>query len=155
MCERGFTHRTSCTHVGFVIHFSTSSVSPTEKVAELSFLATLEDLGFVKTKEVIVSESLQVRHWCLLTKGWRTHPVTCLSCFVTVFSFLFMLCGLEWTYRYHTATIQPSSTQTSRSHSGPHNPNFTKRHPGVPDSSGAGTMEGRAERSVWQWGENK
>uniref|UniRef100_H3CFR0 Centrosomal protein 120 n=1 Tax=Tetraodon nigroviridis TaxID=99883 RepID=H3CFR0_TETNG len=32
---------------------------PTEKVAELSFVATLEDLGFVKTKEVIVSESLQ------------------------------------------------------------------------------------------------
>ncbi|CAF92429.1 unnamed protein product [Tetraodon nigroviridis] len=33
---------------------------PTEKVAELSFVATLEDLGFVKTKEVIVSESLQL-----------------------------------------------------------------------------------------------
>lgn len=68
MYERGFTDCTSCTHVGFVNHFLTSSVSLTEKVAELSFVATLEDLGFVKTREVIVSESLQVRHACLHTK---------------------------------------------------------------------------------------
>eukprot|EP00066_Takifugu_rubripes_P024411 XP_011613677.1 PREDICTED: centrosomal protein of 120 kDa isoform X2 [Takifugu rubripes] len=35
---------------------------PTEKVAELSFVATLEDLGFVKTREVILSDSLQNEH---------------------------------------------------------------------------------------------
>nr|XP_015815790.2 centrosomal protein of 120 kDa [Nothobranchius furzeri] len=33
--------------------------SPAEKVAELSYVATLEDLGFVRAKEVVLSESLQ------------------------------------------------------------------------------------------------
>ncbi|KAF7641678.1 hypothetical protein LDENG_00274810, partial [Lucifuga dentata] len=33
--------------------------SPTEKVAELLFVATLEDLGLVKAKEIIVSVSSQ------------------------------------------------------------------------------------------------
>uniref|UniRef100_A0A3Q2Q1Y4 Centrosomal protein 120 n=1 Tax=Fundulus heteroclitus TaxID=8078 RepID=A0A3Q2Q1Y4_FUNHE len=33
---------------------------PTERVAELSYAATLEDLGFVKSKEVLVSDSSQV-----------------------------------------------------------------------------------------------
>lgn len=37
------------------------SVSHMEQVAELSYLATLEDLGLVKATEVIVSESSQVR----------------------------------------------------------------------------------------------
>lgn len=37
------------------------SGSPSEKVAELSYVATLEDLGLVKAREVIVSESSQVR----------------------------------------------------------------------------------------------
>ncbi|XP_047237996.1 centrosomal protein of 120 kDa isoform X1 [Girardinichthys multiradiatus] len=32
---------------------------PTERVAELSYVATLEDLGFIKAKEVLVSDSLQ------------------------------------------------------------------------------------------------
>lgn len=76
----------SCLHIVFFFfnHFSTSSVSPTEKVAELSFVATLEDLGFLKTREVIVSESLQVRRACLHTKGQTTLPVTCLLCFILV-----------------------------------------------------------------------
>uniref|UniRef100_A0A671URD9 Centrosomal protein 120 n=1 Tax=Sparus aurata TaxID=8175 RepID=A0A671URD9_SPAAU len=34
---------------------------PSEKVAELSYVATLEDLGLVKAREVIVSDSSQVR----------------------------------------------------------------------------------------------
>ena len=38
-----------------------SSGSPSEKVAELSYVATLEDLGLVKAREVIVSDSSQVR----------------------------------------------------------------------------------------------
>ncbi|XP_072243359.1 centrosomal protein of 120 kDa [Leuresthes tenuis] len=33
--------------------------SPTEKVAELSYVATLEDLGFIRAKDVIVSDSSQ------------------------------------------------------------------------------------------------
>uniref|UniRef100_A0A1A7X9R5 Centrosomal protein 120kDa n=1 Tax=Iconisemion striatum TaxID=60296 RepID=A0A1A7X9R5_9TELE len=33
--------------------------SPAERVAELSYMATLEDLGFVRAKEVILSDSLQ------------------------------------------------------------------------------------------------
>lgn len=147
-------------HWLFFNHFSTSSVSPTEKVAELSFVATLADLGFLKTREVIVSESLQVRRACLHKKGQTTLPVsvTCLSCFILVLRCLLsLLCisSLEWTYRYHTATVQPSSTQVSHVHSGPHRPRFRTRHPWVPYSSGAGAMEGRAGRSVWQWGENK
>uniref|UniRef100_A0A096MDN1 Centrosomal protein 120 n=1 Tax=Poecilia formosa TaxID=48698 RepID=A0A096MDN1_POEFO len=32
---------------------------PTERVAELSYVATLEDLGFIKAKEVLVSDSIQ------------------------------------------------------------------------------------------------
>lgn len=87
MCEKSTLHCTdctSCTHVGFVNYFATLSVSPTEKVAELSFVASLEDLGFVKTKEVIVSESLQVRCACLYTKGWTTLPVIDLPCFSLV-----------------------------------------------------------------------
>lgn len=139
-------------------HFSTLSVSPTEKVAELSFVATLEDLGFLKTREVIMSESLQVRRVCLHTKGQTTLPVTCLfMCFIlALWCLLSLLClsALEWTYRNHTATVQPSSTQASHVHSGPHRPRFTTRHPGVPYGSGAGAMEGGAGRSVWQWGEN-
>lgn len=38
-----------------------SSFSPTETVARLSYVATLEDLGLVRAREVIVSESSQVR----------------------------------------------------------------------------------------------
>lgn len=38
-------------------------VRPAEKVAELSYVATLEDLGLVKAREVIVSDSSQVRWW--------------------------------------------------------------------------------------------
>lgn len=85
---------TRCPHISFFFnHFSTSSVSPTEKVAELSFVATLEDLGFLKTREVIVSESLQVRRACLHTKGQTTLPVTCLSCFILVlWCLLSLLC---------------------------------------------------------------
>lgn len=51
-----------------VIHCSTTvstSVSPSEKVAELSYVATLEDLGLVKAREVIVSDSSQVRQLCV------------------------------------------------------------------------------------------
>uniref|UniRef100_A0A3B5MY39 Centrosomal protein 120 n=1 Tax=Xiphophorus couchianus TaxID=32473 RepID=A0A3B5MY39_9TELE len=33
---------------------------PSERVAELSYVATLEDLGFIKAKEVLVSDSIQV-----------------------------------------------------------------------------------------------
>ncbi|KAM4577146.1 centrosomal protein of 120 kDa isoform 1-T1 [Odontesthes bonariensis] len=33
--------------------------SPTEKVAELSYVATLEDLGFIRAKDIIVSDSSQ------------------------------------------------------------------------------------------------
>ena len=40
-------------------------VSPSEKVAELSYVATLEDLGLVKAKDVIVSDSSQVRQFIL------------------------------------------------------------------------------------------
>uniref|UniRef100_A0A3Q3EQM5 Centrosomal protein 120 n=1 Tax=Labrus bergylta TaxID=56723 RepID=A0A3Q3EQM5_9LABR len=37
---------------------------PAEKVAELSYVATLEDLGLVRAREVIVSDSSQVRQEC-------------------------------------------------------------------------------------------
>lgn len=66
----------------FFNHCSILSDSPTEKVAELSFVATLEDLGFVKTREVILSDSLQVRCACLHTKLQTALSVTCLSCFM-------------------------------------------------------------------------
>uniref|UniRef100_A0A3P9Q1D1 Centrosomal protein 120 n=1 Tax=Poecilia reticulata TaxID=8081 RepID=A0A3P9Q1D1_POERE len=33
---------------------------PAERVAELSYVATLQDLGFIKAKEVLVSDSIQV-----------------------------------------------------------------------------------------------
>lgn len=36
-------------------------VVPSEKVAELSYVATLEDLGLIKAREVIVSDSSYVR----------------------------------------------------------------------------------------------
>lgn len=89
MCERVFTDPTSCTHAN---HFLTSSVSPTEKVAELSFVATLEDLGFVKTKEVIVSESLQVRRACLVGLRFLLHVCCVLfQCYTAHFSF-YVLC---------------------------------------------------------------
>ncbi len=41
------------------------SISRSEKVAELSYVATLEDLGLVKATEVIVSDSSQVRQLCV------------------------------------------------------------------------------------------
>lgn len=91
----------------FFNHFSTSSVSPTEKVAELSFVATLEDLGFLKTREVIVSESFQVRRACLHRKGWTTLPVTSVVLYssVLVFTFPFMYfvvrMNLQASHSYH------------------------------------------------------
>lgn len=50
-------------HAVFTLFSSTTgflSVRHSEKVAELSYVATLEDLGLVKVREVIVSDSSQV-----------------------------------------------------------------------------------------------
>ncbi|TKS78172.1 Centrosomal protein of 120 kDa [Collichthys lucidus] len=49
---------------------------PSEKVAELSYVATLEDLGLVKAREVIVSDSSQLRkkelsHMQALAEEWK------------------------------------------------------------------------------------
>lgn len=106
MCEGALqTLQAVLTLLTFVNHFLTSSASPTEKVAELSFVATLEDLGFVKTKEVIVSDSLQVRRACLRPKvGLRScymSAVIYLS--VIVFTFLFMYCVIRMNlpHSYH------------------------------------------------------
>lgn len=46
-------------------------VRPSEKVAELGYVATLEDLGFVKAREVVVSDSSQVTQlfvWFILVQ---------------------------------------------------------------------------------------
>lgn len=45
------------------------SLRPTEKVAELSYVATLEDLGLVRATEVIVSDSSLVRQLPLFMIG--------------------------------------------------------------------------------------
>lgn len=38
------------------------SFSPPQKVAEVTYVATLEDLGLIKAKEVIVTDSSQVTY---------------------------------------------------------------------------------------------
>uniref|UniRef100_A0A087X5V3 Centrosomal protein 120 n=1 Tax=Poecilia formosa TaxID=48698 RepID=A0A087X5V3_POEFO len=45
---------------------------PTERVAELSYVATLEDLGFIKAKEVLVSDSIQDE--CPAVPQSSSHP---------------------------------------------------------------------------------
>lgn len=89
MCQRIFIHSSLL----FVNHCSILPDSPTEKVAELSYVATLEDLGFVKAKEVILSQS-QVRRARLHTKLRTALPLRCLShvFYALVFVSLFIYC---------------------------------------------------------------
>lgn len=103
---------------------------------------------------------------CPILYRWDVHVCTTswtarqLAFILMCLFFFWCIVSLGRTWMYNTVTFEPSSSQASCSHTGPpysghHRPNFTQRHPGVPYSSGAGTMEGRAGGSVWQWGENK
>lgn len=147
MCESGFTNSSNCTHTG-------SLSVPLKRWQNWALWPLWRIWDLLKPEKSLC----QILHRWVVHVCMQNFLLARLSCFYSL-ECIFLIVSLGWAYGYFTATNQPSCTQTcfhhGPCHSGSHSPNFIQRHAGIPYSSGAGTMEGRAGGSVWRWGKTK